>query len=144
MTEDEQHLRWLSIAHYVLGALYGLFNLLIFVFIGLMVWMPAYTRAVPRRGSPELPPQMFMGIMATFLAFTLLWSLALVACIFLTGRYLAKRKHYVFCFVVAALNCMWFPVGTVVGVFTIIVLSRPSVKAVFSPGPASSVAGGTG
>jgi hypothetical protein len=35
------------------------------------------------------------------------------------------------CFVVAAIECIFMPFGTVLGVFTIIVLSRPSVKALF-------------
>ena len=49
----------------------------------------------------------------------------------LAGWWLAKRKHYWFCFVVACLACAFSPLGTVLGVFTIIVLLRPSVKALF-------------
>ena len=142
MTEDEQHLRWLSIAHYVLGTLYALFNLLIFAFMGFMVWMATHPGNFTRRGAGNPPPEIFGVFMAAIMAFTLLWSVALVVCIFLAGRFLAKRKHYVFCFVIAALNCMWFPFGTALGVFTIIVLSRPLVRAAFSQSlPANSSAG---
>ena len=37
--------------------------------------------------------------------------------------------HYLYCLVVAAVECMLVPFGTVLGVLTIIVLNRPSVKA---------------
>ena len=36
------------------------------------------------------------------------------------------------CIVMAALACLSMPFGTVLGVFTIIVLARPSVQALFS------------
>ena len=47
------------------------------------------------------------------------------------GRFLAQRAYYTFCFVVAALECVFVPFGTVLGVFTIVVLQRPAVKEMF-------------
>jgi hypothetical protein len=47
------------------------------------------------------------------------------------GRCLKKRERYTFCLVVAAISCLNMPVGTALGVFTIIVLMRPSVKELF-------------
>jgi hypothetical protein len=47
------------------------------------------------------------------------------------GRFLARRKHHLFCLVVAGVECLFFPFGTVLGVFTIIVLMRPSVQQAF-------------
>ena len=41
-----------------------------------------------------------------------------------TGRCLAGRRHLPFCFVVAALECVVFPVGTVLGILTLMVLWR--------------------
>jgi hypothetical protein len=57
------------------------------------------------------------------------WSLAI--CLLIAGSYLTSRKHYTFCLVIAAISCMLMPFGTVLGVFTIIVLMRPSVKEMF-------------
>jgi hypothetical protein len=57
------------------------------------------------------------------------WALA--ACIFAAGRAIAARKRHMFCIVVAALNCTLFPFGTALGVLSILVLSRPTVKAMF-------------
>ena len=39
--------------------------------------------------------------------------------------------HYTFCFVMAALACAFFPFGTILGIFTIVVLVRPGVKEMF-------------
>jgi hypothetical protein len=55
--------------------------------------------------------------MAVFLA----WS----------GRCLSRRVNYTFCLVMAGIACMFMPFGTILGVFTILVLMRPSVKALF-------------
>jgi hypothetical protein len=52
----------------------------------------------------------------------------------LAGKYLGARKHRTFCFVVAATNCLYTPLGTVLGIFTIIVLLRDSVRATFQGG----------
>lgn len=57
----------------------------------------------------------------------MLWTLAV--CVIFSGRFLAAKRNYTFSFIVAALICLNFPLGTLLGVFTIIVLVRPSVKA---------------
>jgi len=51
--------------------------------------------------------------------------------LYIAGRFLGERSHYTYCFVIAILSCLSFPLGTVLGVFTLVVLSRPSVKARF-------------
>jgi hypothetical protein len=48
-----------------------------------------------------------------------------------TGRCLRQHKHYIFCLVMAALMCTNAPLGTILGVFTFIVLLRPEVQAKF-------------
>ena len=53
------------------------------------------------------------------------------AALTLTGRWLAARRNWTFCFVVACLSCMNVPLGTILGVFTILVLQRPGMKGVF-------------
>ena len=58
------------------------------------------------------------------------WTLAV--CLVVAARSLNQRKRYLFCLVIAGITaavCM--PFGTVLGVFTIIVLLRPSVKEAF-------------
>jgi hypothetical protein len=58
-----------------------------------------------------------------------MWALA--AAVFMAAWCLKNRRRYIFCLVVAGFECFFAPFGTVLGVFTILVLSRPSVKALF-------------
>ena len=64
-------------------------------------------------------------------ALIILIGLAYAISVLLTGRFIAHRKHHTFCFVVACISTLFTPFGTVLGIFTIIVLLRPSVKALF-------------
>lgn len=129
MNQDEEHLRLLSIFHYVVGGLHGLAACL--PFIHLAVGIGLVSGAFPVQHGHERPPPsvgwLFIFIGSVFILGG--WSLAVV--ILLAGRFLARRRHYMYCFVVAAIECLLMPLGTALGVFTIIVLVRPSVKALF-------------
>ena len=48
-------------------------------------------------------------------------------CNVLSARWMQKRKHRVFSMVVGAINVVMIPLGTVLGIFTFIVLCRQSV-----------------
>jgi hypothetical protein len=58
------------------------------------------------------------------------WALA--ALFGMAGRCLRRRTAYTFCFVMAVIVCSNFPLGTLLGVFTIVTLTRPHVKTAFS------------
>ncbi len=58
--------------------------------------------------------------------------IALCVCNVLSGNYIRKRKNRIFSFIIAGINCMQVPLGTALGVFTFIVLSRESVKMEYS------------
>jgi hypothetical protein len=45
----------------------------------------------------------------------------------LSGKYLKVKKHRIFSFIVAIVNILSFPYGTILGVMTVVVLSRSSV-----------------
>lgn len=49
--------------------------------------------------------------------------------VIVSGRFIKRRTRYKFSFVLACIACIFVPFGTVLGVFTIIVLSRDAVKA---------------
>ena len=50
---------------------------------------------------------------------------------YLAAKWLGEGKNGTFCLVVGALHCVGFPLGTALGVFSILVLNRPGVKAWF-------------
>ena len=137
MNQDEQHLRLLSIFHYVVGGMNALAACIPFIHLalGIALVSGAFPDQPGHQGPPPFLGWMFISIASVFILGG--WTLAVA--IFLAGRFLTRRTHYMYCFVVAAIECLLMPFGTILGVFTIIVLVRPSVKALFQPGKAEYV-----
>jgi hypothetical protein len=134
---DGEHLKLLSIFHYVVAVLMGTCACIFIVYIVLGVvfaFNPQVIQGPP--GQPPPPPALGWIFMA-FGTIPLLLGWSTAICVFLAGRFLARRKHYTYCLVMAAIACLFMPFGTVLGVFTIIVLLRPSVKPLFDQ-PAGS------
>ncbi|MGN6366991.1 MAG: hypothetical protein ACTHN5_01895 [Phycisphaerae bacterium] len=131
VNRDDEHLRMLSIFWYVwsgLSALFGTFPVIHLV-IGLVILLSPGSFGGGRGGPP--PPE-FMGWMFTCIGggFVLLgWTGAVLG--FLTGRSLTRRRRLVLCQIAAGVACINIPLGTVLGVFTFIVLGRPSVRSTF-------------
>jgi len=128
--DDVEHLNLLSIFHFVLAgvtALFACFPVIHLVFGALM-----FSGALPMNDPNGAVIGRIVGgffMFGAILVIVLLLGLAIVVAV--AGTFLRKRKHYTFCLVVAALACLFMPFGTVLGVFTIIVLVRPSVKEAF-------------
>ncbi len=175
--KDAEHLKLLSIFHYVLGGLTALFSLfpIIHLILGIAVVLGAFPgeRADARRlgrdadsravhqapqvdNQPVLPsadvndelgraieeyptrrrahepfPKAFGWFFIIFASAFILIGETLAICLFIAARSLAHRRRYTFCFVVAVMSCLSMPMGTVLGIFTIIVLCRPTVKTLF-------------
>src|SRR6266853_1545067 len=129
--QDEEHLRLLAIFHYVVGGITALFACfpLFHVALGLgMIFSPHFF------GGPSAQnrPPAFIGWMLVALGgFFFLCGQSLAVCIIVAGRFIAQRRRYLFVFVTACVACIFMPFGTVLGIFTIIVLSRESVKRIF-------------
>lgn len=128
MDQNEDHLRLLSIFHYVVAAFAALFAL--FPLIHLVIGIAILTGRLP--GNEADTEARWVG--GFFVAFASVWILAgltFAVCIFLAARNLAKRRRYLFCLVMAGLECMFVPFGTVLGVLTLVVLTKDPVKAMF-------------
>jgi len=130
MTQDEYHLRLLSIFHYVVAGLAGLFALfpVFHLVIGLLLVLAPHEF----EGNGE-PPPAWVGwamVITASVFMTLGWAFA--GFVLAAGRFLGKRKRHLFCLVMAGIECIFMPFGTVLGAFTIIVLMRESVKQLFT------------
>lgn len=130
MDENESHLNNLAVAHYAVGALMSLFACLplFHMAIGLAMVFGDETFF----GESEPPPPEFFGWM--FFGMGLLFFLfgqAIAISVIISGRFLKKRKNYMFTFIFACIACAIFPFGTLLGVFTIIVLSKEPVKRMY-------------
>ncbi len=128
---DIAQLRLLAIFHYIgaaIGALFACFPL-IHVFIGIMMMVRPEMMAEGRGVAPPAWLGVFFAALGAMLVFA---GWAVAVCTFISGRFLAKRRRRMFSFVLAAILCAFMPFGTVLGIFTIIVLSRESVQRLYA------------
>ncbi|MEK7706731.1 MAG: hypothetical protein AAB380_01890 [Verrucomicrobiota bacterium] len=129
INRDEEHLRLLTIFHFVCAALAALFACIPIIHFVLGLVMLFAPHAF---GPGKNQPPQFLGLLFVILGLGLMlagWTFA--ALLAWAGRCLGRRKHYTYCFVMACVACLFQPFGVVLGVFTIVVLLRPSVKQLF-------------
>jgi len=129
--QDNEHLRLLAIFHYVVAALMAAWGS--FPIIHMVIGAAMVLHKLPADKPGNAPPDEFIGWMFLLMggAFVVVgWGMAIATAI--AGRSLTQRRHYMYCMIVAGLmTALCMPFGTVLGVFTIIVLIRPSVKQTF-------------
>jgi hypothetical protein len=129
MNQDEEHLRLLSIFHYVcagMAALFACFPVFHLVLGLVLLFKPESF------GPGNNQPPAFVGLFfIMFASIIILFGWVFAACVAYAGHCLGQRKHYTFCLVMAGVACLFMPFGTVLGIFSIIVLVRPQVKALF-------------
>ena len=126
MSQDSEHLKLLAIFHYVVAGMTAIFAC--FPFIHFFMGLALATGALGATDAEARP--VGIGLMVIAGLFILAgWTLA--ALIAYSGRSLQTRRRYTYCLVMAGVECIFMPVGTVLGVFTIIVLMRDTVKELF-------------
>jgi hypothetical protein len=135
VNDDREHLRLLTIFHYVLAGFLALTGCFPFIHlaVGFAILAGHFPEQPNQQFSNETAGYLFVGIAITAIVFS--WSLAV--CLLCAARFLQQRRHYFFCLIVAGVECLLMPFGTMLGVFTIVVLNRPSVKELFNVGVAS-------
>jgi hypothetical protein len=132
---DEEHLRLLSIFYYIKGGL-TIFGSL---FVGFyFIFMLFISKISTQRNIPDydyysgMPFDVFkfLGVfMGTLFLLLVIFGILQIVC----GYYLRKRRNRLFIFVIAIIQLIEIPYGTILGIFSIMVLSRISVKELFSP-----------
>jgi hypothetical protein len=117
--QDAEHVRLLGIFGYVYAGLQCFFALLggFYMCMGFVLVM-------------DNQPMGWMFVAVG--ALISLWIIAMASLSFLTAKWLGQGKNWLFCMIVSGFHCASFPFGTALGVFTIFVLCRPSVKAWFA------------
>jgi hypothetical protein len=123
---DDGHLQALAICHYIWGALVFLFSCVFIVHIvmGTMMlrgsWPGGSTASSP---PPSEMGYLFVGMGSCGMLLGWLTGILTIA----SGRCIRFRQKRVFSLVMAGVNCGFVPFGTVLGVFTFILLARPAV-----------------
>ncbi|MFZ2752506.1 MAG: hypothetical protein WAZ48_03570 [Lysobacteraceae bacterium] len=126
--QELEHLRMLSIFHYIVGGITALFSLIPVIHLVIGVAM-----VTGRLEGTDAEARFFGWFIVAFAAVLIACGLTLAGFIVYAGRCLRERRRHMLCMVVAALSCMMMPFGTVLGVFTLITITKPSVKALFAP-----------
>jgi len=135
MNQDVHQIKILAIFHFVVAGVAGLFAC--FPIFHLLMGISMLTGGFfPPDAPSDMPfPFSLFGLMFTLIPAAMIffgWAFAISLAI--SGYFLIKKQHYLFCMVMAGVSCVFTPFGTVLGVFTIIVLMRPSVKELFNSG----------
>ena len=130
VNKDAEHLRLLSIFHFVSAGL---------ALAGLLFLAGHYAIMQTVFNDPDLfknakggpPPKEFFEIFKIFYVVCGAWLLISGVGNLMSAIYLRQRRNRMFSMVVAGLNCLHMPLGTVLGVFTFVVLGRESVVALY-------------
>jgi len=131
MDRDTEQLNLLAIFHYIVGGLATLFSFFP-LFYSVIGGFLLYAAEHPGPNNQEPPPAFLGWIFIVLGAVFFLAGVTMAICILIAGRCLSRRKSYSFALVMACIECLFVPFGTTLGIFTIVVLSRESVKALFS------------
>jgi hypothetical protein len=130
---DREHVRLLAIFHFVaagmafLGLLFIVGHYAIFTFV---FWNPEFWSKAPKGAGP--PPEMFMQMLRGFYIFFGTWCVLSGVANLLSGVFMRRLQHRTFSMVVAGFNCLHIPLGTILGVFTFVVLGRDSVARAYA------------
>lgn len=146
---DGEHLKLLSLFHYIYGGLTMAVSCIFIVYIVIGVFAlsnpQAFNRPTPppvagttTRPATAAPPPpvrpdlmfgwVFIGIGSV--ALLLGWTTGILSIV--SGRSIKRRRRHMFSLVIAGICCLNMPLGTALGVFTFIVLLRESVKAQYN------------
>lgn len=137
-TNDEKNLDLLGLLHYVAAGITALFSCMFIVHIAMGLLMTADAqRVLPALGVRGLANQQqpltgTILVVVGSLAMVAGWTMA--ALLAHAGRCIRLRRGHLFCFVVAALSCLSVPLGTLLGVFTLVLLTKPHIRLLFERG----------
>ncbi len=123
-----EHVRLLAVFHYIFTALALLGIGFLFFHYKMMstLMSPEFMRT-----QPNPPPQGFLDVFVWF--YVVMGTFLLVGGILnlLAAHFLRTTRHRMFCMVIGGLNCLQVPFGTVLGVFTLVVLTQDAARLLF-------------
>ena len=125
---DSDHIKLLSVFHVIFAglALLGI----AFLFVHYTVMHTVFSNPDLWKGPKDAgpPPKVFLDTFVWLYVF--MGAIMVIACAtnLLSALFLRRKQHRIFSMVVGGLDCLQIPFGTALGVFTVVVLSRDSVR----------------
>lgn len=123
LEQKKNYLDVLAVFHYVYGGFSLLVTLLALGFMGIAF-------GASSEWGRHWDPTAGCILLIVFL-FVLVLAGGVSVLNLLTGRALQTRRGYVLSLVTAGVNCLNVPLGTLLGIFTLVLLSDPAVRPLF-------------
>jgi hypothetical protein len=128
-SKDESDLNTLSILHYCWTGLLGCGSLGMVAYFLMIAAVVADAPSGPH-GHPH-DQEIVAGVMGGMGVVMGILMIPLFVCHLLAAAGLRNRSRYTLALVMSGMACLSVPLGTGLGIWTILVLQRPSVKALF-------------
>jgi len=150
-----ERLRLLSLGYYIsggIGAVFASFMLMYVAMLGAMSFLPDQAWTPPAgagsissgdNSSPQInpafhserssaPPQMVFRIMAGVMGFFVVCGWILSGLTIYAGYCVKQRKHKIFIHIIAGINAIWIPYGTLLSIASFLVLCSEAGKSEFT------------
>lgn len=135
-SSSENHLSALALFHWIYAAMLVVAAIVMVVHAADLIYRASVEQqqlSEPLPGAKEA-----MTLYGVVVGLIVLVTLLLAAIVAQTGRWLRSYKQYNICLVVAGVECLLFPLGTILGVFTVIVLLQTRTRDLFQVADAVS------
>jgi len=127
-------LRLLSIGYYIQGGIAAFYT---FMLLGYSAFATAIfaniAKASAESSQQQIPPAL-LTLVSVLLAIAIGLACAYTVCMLLAGYWLRRFRNKLFIQIIAGFSCLALPYGTVLGIFTFIVLQRSTAKQFFLDG----------
>lgn len=125
-----QTLDLLAIFHYVLAGLMYLKGTISVIFMGIgTIAVSGVIADQPHDMAETLVVLGLLFFAAPMIFLVIAWTAATL--VLFAGRRIAKRTNLTYCQVIAGLECLCFPFGTILGIISLITLTKAEAKEIF-------------
>lgn len=132
---DAEHLKLLRWGYFLSAGVTAFFSMFGLFYAG----MALLITSLPVKEGQDAPPEQIAWIFAIGGIGMTVVMLAVAAAKLKVAKALRERTSRTFCSVVAVITMFGMPYGTLLGVFTLLVLSRPSVAQAFAADATATV-----
>lgn len=124
-------LRVLAILHYLAGIVMAVFSCVPILNAARVLFALHGGHRLPWAPPKSMSPSVVEAVAVCAAALGVFgWVIA--ALVLVAGLCVDRRRGYSFCRAVAVLSCVYVPHGTVLGILSTVVLSKPEVRAAFA------------
>ncbi len=125
MTHDESNLHLLAVLYYFAAGLFA-----VLLVLAVLCLAGGILALLGTLGGGQSAPLVGLILVVAAVA-GILVNVGAGTIFYLAGGCVERRCHYNYCVVASAVSCLFFPPGTILGVYSVSVLMRPSVRKLF-------------